>query len=252
MSVVTTRAVLLRAFNYSETSQILRFYTPDHGVVGVMAKGIRRRSGKGGAAFETFGEGELTFYHKTSRDLQTLREFNLARPHRKLARHVFRFAGASVLAELILQHAGSDANPEVYAGVLHGLRALEEAADPDLAGTLLIEAWRLVGALGYTPQLEPCVHCYRELGSEDIVRFDFAAGGVRCPECADEIEGPLVGPGARAQLAALFAGELPEDLRKPRAQLRLLSDFITYHISGGRPLQSFAVLEGLQPSDADE
>jgi len=252
VSVVTTRAVLLRAFNYSETSQILRFYTPDHGVVGVMARGVRKSSGKGGAAVETFGEGELTVYHKASRDLQTLREFTLAKAHRGLARHFFRFAGASILAELILQHAGSDANPDVYAGVLRGLRSLEEAPEGRLAGTLLIEAWGLVGLLGYTPQLEPCVHCYRELAPDDMGRFDFAAGGVRCPDCAVEVEGPLIGPGARSQLAGLFAGELPDDLRKPRAQLRLLSDFITYHVSGGRPLQSFAVLESLHPADPDE
>jgi len=247
MCVVTTRAVLLRTFNYSETSQVLRFYTPAHGVVGVMARGVRRSSGKGRSGMETFGEGELTVYHRASRDLQTLKEFSLARPHRGLARHVFRFAGASILAELILKHGGADANPDVYRCLLEGLGARDEASEPELEGTLLTSAWALVGELGYTPQLDPCVHCFESLGSEDLGRFDFGAGGVRCPSCAAEIEGPLVGPGARVQLAQLFRGDIPGKLRKPGAQLRLLSDFVTYHISGGRPLQSFAVLEGLRP-----
>ena len=48
MSVVTTPAVLLRSFNYSETSRILRLYTLDLGLVGGMAKGMWRGGAPGG------------------------------------------------------------------------------------------------------------------------------------------------------------------------------------------------------------
>ncbi|MGI9626399.1 MAG: recombination protein O N-terminal domain-containing protein, partial [Longimicrobiales bacterium] len=42
MTVVKTRAILFRAHAYSETSQVLRFYTEALGLVGVMARGSRR------------------------------------------------------------------------------------------------------------------------------------------------------------------------------------------------------------------
>ena len=53
------------------------------------------------------------------------------------------------------------------------------------------------------------------------------------------------------QLRALIAGDaLPDALGRPRAHLQLLSDFITYHVSGTRPLDSFAFLAQMLPDDA--
>jgi hypothetical protein len=80
-------------------------------------------------------------------------------------------------------------------------------------------------------------------------RFDFAEGGIRCPRCQTVELGPRLGPVARAQLAGLVFGSLGEDLVRPMAHLRLVSDFITYHISGGFPLRSMEVLVKLIPDD---
>ena len=65
MAVVSTPAVLLRSHPYSETSQILRFFTESHGLVGVMAKGQRKRGGQGSGAAPLFARGMLMFYYKS-------------------------------------------------------------------------------------------------------------------------------------------------------------------------------------------
>jgi len=39
----------------------------------------------------------------------------------------------------------------------------------------------------------------------------------------------------------LLQGTVPEALGKPRAHLRLLHDFVTYHISGSKPLKTFKI-----------
>ena len=96
MGVITTSAILLRSFNYSETSKVLRFFTRDHGVMAVMAKGSRKSHGRFGGSIETFVTGELTAYVRPTRDLQTLKDFSATRPRRPLAAHVLRFAGASL------------------------------------------------------------------------------------------------------------------------------------------------------------
>ena len=54
MAPIGTRAVLLRAHAYGETSRILRFYTHTHGLLSVMGRGVRGRGGKGTMTLATF------------------------------------------------------------------------------------------------------------------------------------------------------------------------------------------------------
>ena len=242
MSVVSTPAVLLRSFNYSETSRVLRLYTRDLGLVSVMAKGVRRGGARGQGGLDTFSRGELTAYVRPTRDLQTFKEFAVEEAGGSLGRDVLRFAGASVLAEIVLLHAGPDPSPQVFGRLTNALRRIDAVPGARIIGAVLAEGWMLVTTLGYEPQIDLCVHCGRALGAREVLRFDFSAGGVLCSDCASDHSGPRVGPGARQQLACLLQGTVPEALGKPRAHLRLLHDFVTYHISGSKPLKTFRIL----------
>jgi DNA repair protein RecO (recombination protein O) len=240
MSVVSTPAVLLRSFDYSETSKILKFYSRELGLVSVMAKGIRR-GGARGQGLRTFSRGELIAYVRPTRDLQTFKEFALAEAGAALGKDVLRFAGASVLAEIVLLHAAPEPSPEVYERFTNALRRIEAEPRTSLVGAVLAEGWRLVTSLGYEPQIEGCVQCGRMLDTSETSRFDLAAGGTCCSDCASDRSGTLVGPGARHQIEALLQGTVPEELGKPKAHLHLLHDFVIYHISGSKPLKAFRV-----------
>jgi recombinational DNA repair protein (RecF pathway) len=206
-----------------------------------MGRGVRAGGGRSGSGLDTFAEGTLAVHVKPTRELQTLKEFVPLRPRRALAGDVRRFGGAAVLAELVLRHALEEPNPSLFDALSDGLDRIERATGEDVVPAVLQEAWRLVGALGYRPVLDECVECRSGLG-EELARFDLAAGGLRCARCGVERGGPRLGPGARAQLEGLLEGELPPRLDRPRAHLRLLSDFVTYHIGAGRPLPSLQVL----------
>jgi DNA repair protein RecO (recombination protein O) len=247
---LTTKAILLRSYAYSETSQILRFYSEDHGVLGAMARGTRKTGGKRGGPLATFSEGPLSLHFKESRDLQTFREFSPSKTRRGLATDPVRLSGASVLGELILQHAESEGNPVLYERLGEGLDAMDSQASSDLIPHLLAHLWGLIRELGFEPTVRACVDCGRRLDNQGMGRFDFGAGGIRCLECPGESGGPRLGPQARDQLSFLVQGTPPDDLRGPRAHLRLVSDFVTYHLSGGTPLRSMSVLAKLT-SDSD-
>jgi DNA repair protein RecO (recombination protein O) len=249
VSQVSSRAILLRAHPYSETSQILRFYAQTMGVVAAVAKGVRKSGGRGIGALSTLGEGTLILYHRPSRELQTFKDFSLLRDRRGLARDPRRFAGASVLGELVLLHAGSEGNPMLYSLLADGLDTLEAVGEEGILTALLLETWTLIAELGYAPSLRQCVSCGRELEDEETGRLDFAEGGIRCSRCQAEIRGPRLGPLARKQLRGLVERSLEGELIRPVAHLRLASDFITYHISGGIPLRSMEVLGKLIPHD---
>ena len=244
MSHVTTRAVLLRSFPYSETSRVLRFYTESLGAVGVMARGVRTGSSKQGSGLDIFAEGDLILHIKSTRELHTMKEFTVTIPRRSLGADVRRLGGASVLAEVVLKHAGEDSNPPLFEALSDGLDRLSDAPPNRTVTTLLREGWCLVSALGYRPVTEVCVECGSVPG-DALARFDFSAGGIRCAGCSGVEAGPRLGPRARAQLTALLDDTELVEVERPRAHLRLLGDFITYHLSGGRPLTSLKVLSAL-------
>jgi recombinational DNA repair protein (RecF pathway) len=193
----------------------------------------------------TFSEGVLTIYHRERRELQTFREFGATRARTSLATDPVRLAGASVLGELVLANAGEEENPGLYYLLSSGLDAVDGEGKESLLPRILAELWGLVGELGYEPSLEACVRCERPLSGGEMSRFDFSAGGVHCMNCGAETKGPRLGPRAREQLLTLLHREVPQQLLRPRAHLRLASDFITYHISGGTPLRSVEVLASL-------
>jgi DNA repair protein RecO (recombination protein O) len=246
VSILTSFAILLRAYSYGETSRILRFYTETHGVMGVVARGIRRTGTGGGGGLSTFSQGILSFQHREGRELQNYRDFSPSLSRSGLAHHPLRLAGASVLGEMVLRHSESEGSPSLFHALAHGLSTMEVHPLESFLTGLLSELWPLVVELGYRPLLESCVECGREPGIEEMLRLDFGAGGLRCEGCGGQ--GPRLGPRARLQLAGLLAGGLGEELLRPRAHLRLASDFITYHVSGGEPLRSMAVLYSLIPA----
>ncbi len=184
--------------------------------------------------------------HRQGRDLQNFREFAVSEDHRGLARDVQRFAGASVLADLVLHHAGEEPNEVLFDGIAGAYGRLTRAPATEVVGLILSAAWAMVAQLGYAPELTLCVHCGDELGSEELGRFDFSAGGVRCGRCAAAVSGaPRIGPRSRDQLKALLRGEVPGELDRPAAHIGVLRDFVTYHISGSRPLPSFGFLQDI-------
>lgn len=252
MAPVTTRAVLLRGHDYGDTSRILRFFTRDYGLVSVMARGVRGRSGKGATTLATFASGDLTVYIKEQRDLHTMKDFACAGTRDALAAHLLRFSAASAAAELVLSHAEADPQPGVFGTLESGLDALGVAEPDVLPGTALAVLWTITESFGFAPQLDGCVRCDQPLDDdEEVGRFDFSAGGMRCAECSEGAAGPRVGPIARHQLHALLAGQVPLGLSHTRRHLGLVSDFIAYHVVN-RPLKSLRFLGSMLPSDDAE
>ena len=248
MALVSTDAVLLRSHPYSDSSRILRFYTAELGLVGVMARGVRSRGAKGSGGLELLRSGKLTVYVRPGRDLQTFKEFSADEFLPTLGSDPLLLAGGSVLAELVLRHAGSDANPELFAALLNCLASLPAAVAIEPTGAILARAWYLVGTLGYLPEVEHCVQCGRALAEspDEICLFDFSAGGLRCAACSEGVQGPRLVPESRARLLQFLSGSSsPEPMARPAAHLTLLDEFVTYHISGGQPMKSMGVLRAL-------
>lgn len=244
MPPVVTAAIVLQTLNYSESSRILRLATREAGVQSVLARGARSSQRRFGSAVDLFAEGEAQFEVRTGRDLHTLARFDVVRSRFALGTSLPRFEGASALTDVMLRTAADDGTPaDAFDALREGLDAIATAADATAASLEAI--WRLLSTLGFTPALDACVACDRELDRGLEVHFSAEAGGVLCAHCASPVPSRRLPSSARDQLRAWVerGDEQPQspalDAATCMAHQRLLRIFVHAHLTDGRPLRAF-------------
>ena len=255
MSLLVTDAIVLHAFDYLESSRIIRLLTRDAGVQSVLARGARKSRGRYGSALDLFAEGSAQIYVKPNRELHNLSSFELTRPRNELAFDIGRFTAASAIAELALRFGGEDANPALYDTVADSLDRLTRSFPATTVEDGLAGCWRLISVLGFTPELSSCALCHTPLREADDAAFSHAAGGIVCPSCSRLAPiGRRIPATARKAIRAWLeeatvppvaderdVGQLAEN--EGRSHQRLLREFIGAHVGDDRPLRAFAVWE---------
>jgi DNA repair protein RecO (recombination protein O) len=241
VSSVSDEAIILQVFAYGETSRILRLLTAGHGLRSALARGALRPRSRFGGVLEPFAEGIATMSVRPSRDLQTLTAFELTRAPTGLGSDLLRFAGASLVAEIVLRTGSEESQPAFFHAVRDTLEQLRHSAGPELEAVILARAWYLVDQLGFAPALAECVECGRALAPGMDVRFDFAAGGVRCDACGAGAPGRDLPAHGRAAIQELLKGRTPV-LERTAAHWQLLRRHLEHHVVDG-PLRSFAFLD---------
>jgi len=175
-----TEAIVLRSMRYGETDRILHLFTPDHGRLSAIAKGVRRAKSRFGGRMEPYFRLQLVLYQGRS-DLLGVTSAETMHGHPRLREHGAALDGASracdAVARLFDDH---DPHRGVYYLLANQLALLD--ADPERAtrGNALAFRLKLLLAAGFAPQLAACAGCGE---SKHLVGFSGAAGGVVCPAC---------------------------------------------------------------------
>ncbi|HXY31699.1 MAG TPA: DNA repair protein RecO [Gemmatimonadaceae bacterium] len=244
---LSTDAIVLHVFDYSETSRIVRLATRDAGVQSALARGARRPRSKFGSALDLFAHGVAELHLKEGRDLQTLSAFEVTDARAPLGLELERFASASALAELVLRFgAAEDAQPGLFDALAGALDAVSAASARQATEAGLAGAWRLVSELGFAPALSHCSSCHTPVPTGAELSFNHAAGGVLCASCARAHPGGRRLPAPeRACVDAWSRATRVSDLepRSARAHQRLLHEFLQQHLADGRALRAFDAWE---------
>jgi DNA repair protein RecO (recombination protein O) len=185
MPLFADRAICLRKFEYSETSQILSLFGREQGVVRVLAKGAHRRTKAGASKFgggvDLLEEGQAVFIHDTNRDLGTLTEWSLAEGHLALRRNLrglyLGLYAAEMVGMLIQEH---DPHPNLFErlGVLLGELTTAAREEAFLAFEL-----DLLREAGYGVRLSTCCVCGRPIADRQGRHFSPSRGGAVCRDC---------------------------------------------------------------------
>jgi DNA repair protein RecO (recombination protein O) len=248
MSLLSTPAVVLHGFKYSESSKIVRLATRELGVQSAIAKGAMRPKSKFGATLQVLSEGVAQLYVKPNRELHTLAEFEVTRQHVGLARDVKRYAAAGALTELIMRSTLAEPNPEVYHNLVIALDRLAAVPGDEVDAESLSVLWQTVSVLGFSPSLDSCARDGRRL-PDAAANFSIADGGFLCSACASGVRGTVLQSQDRTTLESLVSGDqeaVPKlSGRNAAAHRRLLARFIRRHLAEERELKALDFWETL-------
>ena len=192
-------AICIRAVDYSETSQVVTFFTRDTGKIGAIAKGSKRPKSAFGGPIEILSHGKIVFTDSSREKLATLTEFEPAYgepapagPHNAL------FAlNCCLFAAELLNHLTDDydPHPELFDSFLQFLQDVQKNVDkPQILALLILFQLGLLKEVGLQPILDHCVNCKTRYerraepapsgveGSNELY-FSSSANGLVCRDC---------------------------------------------------------------------
>ncbi len=183
--VYSTEAIVLRRTDFGEADRILTLFTPQHGKLRAIAKGIRRTTSRKAGHLEPFMRSAVLL--AAGRDLEVVTQAEARERFAYLRGDLWHATGTSYLGELVDRFlADADPYPRLYAEFVATLRRLDEGARTGEQG----QSWlalryfelRLLDALGYRPGLHTCVSCDTPLRPEEN-GYSAELGGALCPAC---------------------------------------------------------------------
>jgi DNA repair protein RecO (recombination protein O) len=182
MGLLKTEAIILRTFDYSETSQIVWFFTRNHGRLHAIAKGSRRSRSEFEGALEPFVHCEIEFYRKEKRELDILGSIELKDIRLDLRNSIERITYASYLTELIAETIQiDDPNPEFFQDTCRTFQKISSGPLEDLAKVSFAFEGQFLRALGLYPLLDRCIDCQKVVDMKSIP-FNPGKGGVLCED----------------------------------------------------------------------
>src|SRR5437773_1604465 len=250
MPLIVSEAIVLHAFDYLESSRIVRLVTRDAGMRSGLAKGARKSRRRFGSGLDLFSQGTAYLHTKPGRDLDTLSGFEDVRARTELGMDLERFHGAETIAEIALHFGREGADAELFDAVAGAVDTLAERSDRDPREMTLAGAWQIVAVLGFNPVLDACAECGSPIRDDRAALFSHAAGGVLCAKCATlSVGGRKLPIAARAAIASWMSGQ-PVGVgggtfsdADARAHQRLLREFLGYHLHDGRTLRAYELWE---------
>jgi len=258
MSLEITEAVILKFFNWSESSRTVVFFSKDQGRLALVDKGGRRINSKRGRLIQ-FARLEITYYSSQKEtngyisDITVLETFSLDKEG-SLGRLAYGSAACELLYTLLSEQ---QVQPDLYNYFITFMKIIENSDKHSLPTAFLTFFIHLLSYLGYHPALSNCVICSKKIeGMQkdgDKVTFSPERGGVVCNACqkAGEYYIPLL-PDEYFNLVELQRLSLSKALgltigyQKATGLLEVLTKFASFQTGYKLDLKSIEFLRKLE------
>ncbi len=178
--ILKTEAIVLKTFDFRETSRIATFFTKEYGKVKGVLKGIRKDPRKFGSYLDKFSVNDIVYYQYLRSDLHLISQCDLKQYFFAVREDYRRNMAAQYALELIdIIMPAEEPSPKIYRLLLDYLEALETIRDIDK----LVHVFQVKILLlsGFRPHLDTCVKCRKKV--EGKAYFSLRSGGLVCAKC---------------------------------------------------------------------
>src|SRR5208283_4788205 len=128
--IVKTEGLVLKSFDFRETSRIATFFTRDFGKVKGILKGIRRDPKKFGSSAEKFSLNDIVYYQYRNSDIHLISHCDMKDFYSGLRQDLERLTAASYAAELVdTMLPAEEQNLEIYHLMQAFLKSLQTSSD---------------------------------------------------------------------------------------------------------------------------
>ena len=232
-------AICIRAIDYSETSQIVSFFTRATGKIDAIAKGSKRPKSPFDGPIEVLSHGNIVFIDSAGEKLATLTEFQQQPTLLNLRNNLFVLYACLFAAELLskLTH-DYDPHPELFDSFLEFLHNSNEQHSTndeqrDILALLILFQLTLLKEIGLQPILSHCVNCktqyeYRASSIENPVYFSSTANGLICRDCEPSFPDKIRLTNEASACLAAFK-QIPESAEKT---LKEIEKVLVHHLTG--------------------
>lgn len=179
-----TEAIVLKAIDFSESSSIVTFFTPDRGRLTCMAKGVKRPKSQLAGLLDTFNRVELLYLWKESRAVQQMTDGTLLERYAGIKENLDKSIYGAFLIEMMYRIAHeNEPSHDLFGEYVDGMAGLDVWTG-EVCMHVCWQAYRLLTVAGFSPTLRECCQCGKETSKDVAFSYD---GGVTCPACAADV-----------------------------------------------------------------
>lgn len=198
--IAKTEGIVLKSFDFRETSRIATFFTRDFGKVKGVLKGIRKTPSKFGSSVDRFSLNDIVYYQYRNSDIHLISQCDMKHYYSGLRQDLKRMTAASYASELVDTVMPIESlNAEIYDLMQSFLMDLQSTKD--ISKLVHMFQIKILSLSGFKPHLESCVRCTKRI--MDATKFNLRLGGLVCGHCQD-IPGEAVGISKGAVASIMF------------------------------------------------
>lgn len=232
--IAKTEGIVLKSFDFRETSRIATFLTKDFGKVKGVLKGIRKTPGKFGSSLDRFSVNDIVYYQYRNSDIHLVSQCDMKVFYNGLRQDLKRMTAAAYASELLdALVVSEEENLSIYELMQNFLDSLQTTSD--ISKLVHIFQIKVLLLSGFRPHLDSCVRCERKVTGQ--ARFSLPLGGLVCSTCK-VTQGSLIPitKGTVASILHIEESPWPQVLRlgvseSIKKELKyVLNHFLVFHL----------------------